>query len=295
VIPKTFDQCRAVIDKATAWLKSQKGTKILIKQTCNLGDTLHITPIARHYKTKFPDCKIAFVTGHTYASVHKFNDDFDAIYEINAKASPQLRLDLGRYMMNIKDLDLVLCPSIHPFSSIWKTHVWSVQVIAEQYFLNAKIKAGEMLGDRQLHVELADADIQFAEKFVGDKRLVALEHCSYSSPPLWKPPQFVKLVHLLKEKGIECISFAAPHERLIRGAIDGRGISWRRTVAILARCEYMLGVGSGVTMLAAAARPRPTIMEIGISESITMKSCGYADSIPLNGKITPQDLAKKID
>ena len=40
-----------------------------------------------------------------------------------------------------------------------------------------------------------------------------------------------------------------------------------------------MGVGSGITMLAAAATPQPRIIELGIASSVSMKGCGYAPSI----------------
>jgi hypothetical protein len=40
----------------------------------------------------------------------------------------------------------------------------------------------------------------------------------------------------------------------------------------------MVGIGSGLTMLAAAAENIPRIIEIAVDDPVNMKGCGYADS-----------------
>lgn len=283
------------INEATKWLKKQDTDfRILIKQTRNLGDTLHITPIARHYKTIYPNCKIAFIVGHNYMSVHEHNKDFDMIMPINGTFNAQDRIKLGKYMKNIEGLDLILCPSIHPFGEVWKSHVWSYPQISHQYFHNGGIQPpGEIKGGGKLHAPTVKEDDAFAKKFVNGRKCIGLEYNSYSHPVGWRLDKFKLFVDLASKIGYSCISFAGKNEGIIPNTIDGRGIPWRRTISILSECDYMVGVGSGITMLACCAKSQPTLIEVGVSESILMKECGYADkSLSLKSEDHPQ---KAID
>jgi len=284
-----------VVKQAEKWLLSQQtDCRILMKQTRNLGDTLHMTPVARHYKVKNPNCKIAFIVGDKYASVHQYNTDFDKIFEINANLNPQERIKIGNYMISIKTLNFVIVPSIHPFGQVWKSHVWSHPIISHQYFANSYIKPPEsILGGGKLKAPIINEDIQFAKKQFGGKKLIALEYASYSHPLKWKAKEFAEFVTLVSNIGYICVSFAGKNEGMIAKTIDARGMTWRRTIAILSLCDFLIGVGSGVTMLACCANPQPHIIELDISNSIQMKSCGYSDnSISLNA--SPLDVYKYI-
>lgn len=285
------------INEAAKWLRSQDTDhKILIKQTRNLGDTLHVTPIARHYKTKYPNCKIAFVVGHSYLSVHKYNEDFDMITPIDSTLGPQDRIKLGKYMMTLEGIDQILCPSIFPFGEVWKSHVWSYPVISHQYFHNGEIRPpGSIEGDGKLHAPTAKEDDSFAKEFVGDKKCIGLEYNSYSHPVGWRPDKFKLFVDLATKLGYTCISFAGKNEGTIPNTLDGRGMPWRRTISILSHCKYVVGIGSGITMLACCAKNQPILFEVGVSESILMSSCGYADkSIAINSESKPQKVIDLI-
>jgi len=290
-----IDKAKKVIEEAVQWLKNQKdGPTILIKQTRNLGDTLHITPIARHYKLKFPDCKIAFLVGDKYAPVHQNNQDFDKIFPIPANLSPQDRIKLGNRIIRLKGIDHTLCPSIFPFGEVWPSHKWSYEKLVHQYYHNAEIRPPEkILGGGKLHAPVSKHDQKAATKIVADRNVIAFEYNSYSHPVPWSMNTFAKLVRLLRRKGYYCMSIAGKNEGIIPGTMDARGMSWPRTVAILARCKGLIGVGSGITMLAACADPQPKIVEINVAGSISMKSCGYADSTVINNA-TPELINKEF-
>lgn len=285
------------VANAIHWLKKQKTDyRILIKQTRNLGDTLHITPIARHYKTLYPNCKIAFLVGNNYVNVHECNPDFDKIFPISGRLDPQERIAIGKYMMKHKDgIQKVLCPSIFPFGEVWQTHKWCYEIISHQYRYNAEIRPPQSLqGDGMLHAPISPEDRKFANNFIKDRKCVAIEYHSYSHPVPWKPGQFARFAKLVKKHGWHTISLAGAHEGIIDGTIDGRGISWRRTIAILSRCSYLIGVGSGITMLGCCADPMPMIYEINISPSLTMRNCGYSQTSISLSDPTPDELARKI-
>jgi hypothetical protein len=199
------------------------------------------------------------------------------VFGLPSGLNPQDRIKIGEYIMNnFKDIDFKLCPSVFPYGEVWKSHVWSLPVISHQFFSNAKINLSEMLGDKKLNIPVSNDDNKFADEFIKNRRCIGIEYISYSHTPFWKFENFVDFVKLMKNGGLESITFAGTNEGLIPGTIDGRGMSWRRTVAVLSKCRYMVGIGSGITMLATAARPTPAIIELGVSESISMKSCGYA-------------------
>lgn len=283
----------SVVNEAASWLKDQDGYKILIKQTKNLGDTLHITPIAKHYKLKYPGCKIAFIVGNKFINAHEHNKDFDKLFPIDSNLEGYERISVGQYMIDhIKDIDLVLCPSIFPFGEVWPTHTWSHPVISHQYFLNAKIDLNNMLGDKKLNVPITRDDIIFANKIINEKfKYIAIEYNSYSHPLPWSLDQFNKFISMANGIGFKCISIAGNNEGLLRNTIDGRGISWRRTVSVIKNCKYFVGIGSGNTMLAACTDTK--ILEINVPDSINMKSCGYANSIIFNG-CQPENLIEFI-
>lgn len=295
---RAFQDSKDRILEAVNILKSQETDyRILIKLTKNLGDTLHVTPIARHYKTINPNCKIAFVVGHAYMSVHEFNDDFDIIMPINSSAlTTQDRIKLGKWMMTIEGIDKILCPSIHPFGEVWSSHTWSYPQISHQYFHNGEIRPpGSIQGGGRLRAPLHPEDTAFAKNFLQKRKCIALEYHSYSHPVGWRVDKFKKFADLAKRLGYHCISFAGSNEGVVPGTLDGRGIPWRRTIAMLNMCRYCVGVGSGITMLACCAENQPKLIEIGVSESILMDRCGYADfSKSFNSNIDPSKVIEWI-
>lgn len=281
----------SIINKAIDCLRNLKGSpKILIEIYGNLGDSTNATPIAKHYKLKYPNSSIVFLTKENYLNAYELNKDFDLIFGLPSGLNPQDRIKVGEHIMkNFDDIEFKLCPSIFPYGEVWKSHAWSLPVISHQYFHNAKINLNEMLGDKKLNIPISDDDNKFADEFIKGRKCVGLEYMSYSHTPFWKYNDFRNFVVLIKNNGLESITFAGTNESLIPGTIDGRGLSWRRTVAVISKCRYMVGIGSGITMLATASRPTPSIIELGVSDSISMTACGYAASFVL--KCGPIDAA----
>lgn len=288
-----------VIDHAIDWLqKSGKSKKILVKQIRNLGDTLHLTPVIHHYRLKHPNAAIAFITGDTYANAHRRNPHIDKLFLVDAKADPQSRLQLWDRIKKAKGVDIAIIASIFPFGEKHPQNKWCHENIADQYLHNSGIKNLKPLGGRKLIVELSDEDEKWAEKFIKDNNLdrnktIAYEYHSYSAPPVWKKAQFEQLSKNLDKHGFKCISIAGPKEGLVNGTVDGRGMTWRQTVALMDRIYGMVGVGSGITMLAAAAKNPPKIFELAIPRSISMSGCKYADSTSIM-KPNPKKVCNKI-
>jgi hypothetical protein len=187
--------------------------------------------------------------------------------------------------MKCNDIDIKVVASIFPFGEVHPRNKWCHHNIADQYFHNSGIKDRKPLGGRQLIAKITDEDRAFAnnlaEKCLGNK-LVVFEYVSYSNAPVWGANKFSHLAQLLKREGITCVTIAAAHEGLIKGTVDCRGTTWRQATAVLSKSIAMVGVGSGITMLAAAAAPQPRIIELSIPSSVSMNGCGYAPSISLH-------------
>lgn len=289
--PELLERCKVVVRDAIAKLKSlNKSPKIFVKIARNLGDSLHGTPIFRHYKTKYPDCAIAFLTESRYLNAHELNKDIDVLMGLPDNLDPQVRIQLKRYIdERVQEIDFVLCPAVFPFGEVWASHRWSFPLINHQYYVNALIKLEEMQGDKKLHAPVSEEDLQYAERFVGGNSLIAMEYNSYSHTPAWGVKEFTIFSSLANKAGYKTVSFASKKEGIINGSIDGRGIDWRKTIAILSKCKAIVGIGSGITMLAGCATPIPLILEIGVSTSIDMKSMGYSDTAIRFDKIPNPD------
>lgn len=284
------------IEKAIHVLyNSDSEYKILFEQNRNLGDTLHLIPIIRHYRTKYPNSKIAFLTAQPYTNAWEYNKDIDYLITTQ-KLNPQDRIKLRKKLLTINDM-LIIAPSIFPYGQIWKELAWTHGSIADQYFRNANID--NMLCSRELIVELTDNDVSWAREFANSNNItknnsVLFEYHSYSHPLPWRSSNFNNLISILNKNNIKCISVAGPGEGLLYNTIDCRGLTWRQTVALMNHVGVMFGVGSGITMLAASAKCKPKILELGVSNTISMKSCGYANSIIINPSDSYDNIAKTI-
>lgn len=299
-IHKYYPRWEDGITAARAYLNnSGKGLKILVEQNRNLGDTLHLTPIIRHYRMQHPDACIVFVTANTYANAHEFNPDIDRLFLIPSLV-PHQRVTLRRKLLTFEECKII-APSIFPYGEVWRELRWSFPNIAEQYFHNAQIPNRNPAGGKKLIVQTTPADQEWADAFVKAHDLeriktCALEYHSYSDTPRWKGNHFKQFAaHLNKNYGIRCISLCGAKEKPIPGTISAAGISWRQTVALLERCGSFVGIGSGLTMLAASCpvEKQPKILEMLISDSITMLGCGYANSVKI-GNPDPQIVADHL-
>lgn len=277
-----FKTAIAAADATRKWLKKTgKQTTILIEQNRNLGDTLHLTPVIRHFRLKYPDAAIAFMVGRQYSGAHEFNPHVDKIFCTEIMKPPG-RIALRKHLLKFTDITHVIAPSIFPYAAVWKELQWSYADIASQYFANSGIGVHPQ-GGRKLVSQITDKDVEWARQFMRKNNLrrnrtCVIEYNSYSGQPVWRSPEFRVFVKIMSTHNIKCISVAGKKEKSIGGSVDATGITWRQTVALMNEVEIMVGVGSGVTMLAAAAENVPHIIEIAVDDPVNMKGCGYADS-----------------
>jgi len=293
-----LEKAYKVIADAARWLvESGKEQKYMIKQTRNLGDTLHLTPIIRHYRLKHPNAAIVFICGKAYENAHELNPHVNKIMTVDHNLNPQERIAIRQRMLTFESDNFhVIAPSIHPFGKVWKGLAWSYENIADQYLHNAGIKNLKPEGGRGLVLKISDEDNEWAKHFLSSrkldpKRCIVLEYNSYSHPLTIKGKDYRNIIRALRKNNVTCICVAGKGEALLQGAIDARGISWRKTAALLNKVAAMVGVGSGITMIAAACKNKPLIIEVAVPPSITMKACGYADSVRAQH---PEGVIKRI-
>lgn len=296
-------EATTTLKKAVDWLSNQdKSPKILIKIARNMGDSLHGYPIIKHYRTLHPDAAIAFLTEQKYHNVHETNPDIDRLFLLPNGMNPQERLRLWDPIKKNPKIDIAVVPAIHPFGAVHPCNTWSWPNIADQYFANAGCPVvdgkPEPAGGRRLRVFLKQADHDWAEGYIKKHKIDRskfwiIECHSYSTAPIWNRQKYAQLVKQLSESGHRCATIAGPREGIIAGSLDARGISFRQSVALFERCAGMLGCGSGLTMLAAAAERQPRIIEIGIPMSVAMSGCGYAPSKTW-GNPSVQDIVTQV-
>lgn len=276
MIEQQTKQCLEVVDKAIKFLvDSKKSPRILIKISRNLGDTLHSQPIIRYYRGKYPDACIVFLCEQRFHGVHEYNKDIDGLFLLPNNLEVQTRLNLWNPIKKNKDVDIGVIPAINPFQALHLENRWKQPHpnIVEQFLINAGV---DLSHKSPVEVIVDDNDKRWAAGFMsGIHKAVAIEYVSYSIPLAWKMPAYTQFVQLANARGYKCLSLAGKNEPLIPGTLDARGASWRQTTALLARCQALVGCSSGNTMLALAARPQPTLIELNPPEDCIAANTGY--------------------
>jgi ADP-heptose:LPS heptosyltransferase len=291
-----LDQAIKSVNAATEYLNnSGKSPKILVKIAKNMGDSMHGQPIIRHYRHLHPNAAIVYMVEDKYRNVHEYDTNIDQIVSLPNGLDNKVRLALWDPIKSNKNIDIAIVPAINPFQALHKENAWCHKNIADQYFHNAGIPNLQPLGGRHIEVKYDMQDKAVADKLLAERgeKLIAVEYISYSTAPIWKMSTYTAFVQLAAQRGFKCLSIAGKHEPLIPGTIDCRGITWRQTAALLSKVQYVIGCGSGITVLAAAARPQPKILELDIPENVTIAGCGYAPGILIK-KPTPQSVIEMV-
>lgn len=280
-----FNIAKEVISDAITFLNKEPGLRILVKVTKNMGDALHALPIIKHYRLMYPDARIAFLTSELYGDPFKLNEDISTggLFLLPNGLTPQERLALWPIIKENHQIDIAIIPAINPFQAIYKQNAWSYPNITDQYLANAGIKDLKPLGGRRYTIKLSEDEKNWAKAFFNNRGInpndcFILEYHSYSHPVHVKGEFLSRLLKNMPDP-VKGIAVAGKNEGLPGGYIDARGISWTQTVALANLVPKMIGVGSGITMLCAGAENQPQIFELGVPPSVTMKNCGYADSV----------------
>jgi len=257
-------------------LSTKRKPTIIIKQTEHLSETLYATPVIRHYRNKYPTAIIAFVTGNKYAEVHKNNPHIDRLFTIPNK--PEWRLDYKKKMESLSDIDYKIAPSIDFIQ--WPNHTH--QYLYNQYLANAGIAELKPLGGRIPICVIGKVEQKWAEEFIKNNHIVpektiALEYNCYSHACGWTPKEFQRFVYLCHNLKIQTVAFASKKEATFTGSIDARGTSWLRTAALLNRLRGVVGVSSGISVLATSCQSKPFIFEVNTPVSISIMKMGLSE------------------
>jgi hypothetical protein len=268
-----------IFDNARTFaLSTGKKPTIILKQTEHFGDTLYATPILRHYRLKYPNGCVLFVTGDKFADVHKYNPHIDKLFIVPVKSD--WRASYVHKLFSLEGIDFKLAPAVI-FGTFLPSHVWSLPNIFDQYIKNAGID-GELLGGRQT-VAVTDKDDEdwvtwfLTKNQVDPRRAIALEYHSYSHSHGWSHLEFQRFCELCVNK-VYVISLAGSHENIYAKTVDGRGMSWRRSAALLNRIRGIVGMSSGMCVLASSCPSKPFIFELNCPDSISIRKMGFSEN-----------------
>jgi hypothetical protein len=270
----------AVFDHARLFaLGTGKKPTIIIKQTEHMGDTLYATPVIRHYRMKYPHAAIAFVTGHKYADVHRYNPHIDRLFVVPVNSD--WRLAYKQKMDAFADIDIKLAPAV-AFGKWYASHQWSHPNLFDQYLCNAGITDLNPLGGRQPVAVCSNEEESWVTNFlavnkIDPNRAIALEYNSYSHGLGWTPAEFQQFCHICVNK-VYVIALAGSNEGLYVNTVDARGTSWLRSAALLNRIRGIVGVSSGMSVLASTCPRKPFIFEINVPDSISIKTMGFSSN-----------------
>ncbi len=246
---------------------------VVIEMLRQFGDVLHSTLVVRHLRRTRPGVSIVWAIHHRYA------DEFGAfdLKELGPHAiarlpdAPEFPKDgplRVAWVNRAKTLPGVVqafgC-GVHPWG-------WKAGHILDAVLLNAGISA-PLSVPRRPWLPLTAEDAQWAETFTqahGLKKFVALEYNSYSlevSPLSW-------FADLVKQIDLPVVSFAGKNEPLLAGTVDGRGTSFRHTKMLISRASCFVGVGSGLSVLAASHGCEQPVVELA-PQQLSMAHLGY--------------------
>jgi hypothetical protein len=91
------------------------------------------------------------------------------------------------------------------------------------------------------------------------------------------------------------ICLAAQSEGMYKFAVDGRGMSWRRSAALLNRIRGIVGVSSGMSVLASSCPNKPFIYELNCPDSISILKMGFTTDCRSLINMKPNEVVDLVD
>lgn len=260
---------------------------LIIESTKQMGDAIHNSIVVRHYRKMYPTRNIIWLLSEKYIEPFKYYKHATSIVGLPHGLTLDDRRELCK---SLRTKFEVLAPCVgvsgeHTFGSI-----------ANQFFYNAKIKS--LMVPRRPVLPLGEEDIQFAQEFRKKhnlKRYICLEYNSFSferkiKGGIWPLEYYQEFLDRIKVPVIWLAHSDAP---ALKHGIDGRNTTWRQAAALIKISNLFIGCGSGLTMVASTEGIETPILEVNIGPSITMKGCGYKNSIDLH-KQTPTTLINNV-
>lgn len=254
---------------------------VVIEMTRQLGDILHSTIVVRHVRKTEPNAHVVWAIGEQYAQIFStFGPELLGPHAIapmpTLPAYPHdrdARVAWVRRSRALPGVRRAFGCGVHPWG-------WKRGSIVDAVLVNAGI--GKLSVPRRPFLPILASDRMAADDFLLKHAIkspyVALEYESYSlgTQAIAWFAEFVKLL-----RGIPVIALAAASAKPILGAIDGRGTPIRVTKSLIARSGCFVGVGSGLSVLAAAT-DQPTIE--CVEPSLSMPAIGYRPSVNAHGQ-----------
>ncbi len=146
---------------------------------------------------------------------------------------------------------------------------------------------------RRPWLPLTKEDLKWADAFVqthGLKRFVTLEYNSYSLAT----PSLSWFANLVKHLPIRVVSIGASGDPALAGTVDARGTSFRQAKALISRSACFIGIGSGLSVVAATHGCEQPVVEM-TSPQLSMVHIGYRRSGAGVGVVGTVDEAGMID
>jgi len=263
---------------------------LIIESVKMMGDLLHTGIIIRHFRTIDKNRNILWAISEKYLDTLKYfpyatkliGMPHELSLENRQNLLKQLRNNFGKYNV------LSGCPGVSG---------WNIAgSIADQFFHNVGIK--KLVIPRRPILPLSVEDHAWAVEFMKThnlKRFATMEYNSFSferkkKGGIWPLACYEELLENIKGPIVWLAHNDAPS---FKSGIDGRQTTFRQAAALIKLSSIFLGSGSGLTMVAATEGMNTPIYELGIGRTITMRGCGYKDSISINE--SPKEVAKLVN
>lgn len=250
-----------------------KGPVVLIEATRQFGDVLHATMIVRHVRKTEPDAHVLLTVMRPFADAFSgFGADALGPHAIVTMPSLALhpedvpvRVSWVRRASQLSGVRRAFGCGVGPWG-------WVGGTIVDAMLHNAGIKS--LAVERRPWLPLTAEDNEAARRFILEHDLlrgfVTLEYCSASiaiADMSWYE-DLVARCHL------PVVALAGPGDPHLRGAVDGRGTSFRVAKALIARSSCFVGSGSGLGVMAASNGCEQPVVEL-VGSQLSMPTLGY--------------------
>ena len=239
--------------KKTDSKKDDKKVRILAIKLMTLGDVILCTPILEALRKKYPEAYIAFATSEKYAELVEGNPYVDFVYKcrdydskINAlNHYDSITSDLMKRQMWSEVYQLQLHDTLDLY--------WSGEHLLDLYADIADVKVNR----EKLHISISKEDKKFAKTEISrlknrykNKRVIAIHTTAGWEQKNWDFKKYDELVKRLS-KNYTFIQVGGKEDYKAKEVKDFRGLSIRKTAALIKECDLFIGPDSGPMHIAA--------------------------------------------
>lgn len=261
------------VDAIAAAVRSDPRPSIVVEMTRQLGDILHSSVVVRQIRKSHPGAHVIWAIGSRYVETCRtLTPPLLGPHAIaglpdlpDFPADGPYRVHWVREAAKLPGVRRAFGCGVHPWG-------WKRGSITDAVLINAGIE--RLTVDRRPWLPLTFADKEFARDFIPGP-FVAMEYRSESikpRPPAW----FADLVAKIR---LPVVALAAPGSPKIRGAKDGTATTIRQAKALIQRSRCFIGVGSGLSVVAATRGIAVPIVEL-VTPELAIPAIGYASGAP---------------